>query len=77
MSNKKFNLKIVTLASWVLLFFAWIFFYAVTQTPTPVFWGVLTFTSIITIITLIVDRKQIVSFLRCDLFIKLFLEYYR
>ena len=52
MSNKKFNLKIATLASWVLLFFAWIFFYAVTQTPTPVFWAVLALTSIITIITL-------------------------
>ena len=25
MSNKKFNLKILMLASWVLLFFAWIF----------------------------------------------------
>ena len=29
MSNKKFNLKILMLASWVLLFFAWIFFYTV------------------------------------------------
>lgn len=64
MSNKKFNLKIATIASWVLLFFAWIFFYAVTQTPTPIFWAVLALTSIITIITLIVDRKNIVSFLK-------------
>ena len=44
MSNKKFNLKIAAIASWVLLFFAWIFFYAVTQRPTAVFWVVLAVT---------------------------------
>ena len=64
MSNKKFNLKIATIASWVLLFFAWIFFYAVTQTPTTVFWVVLAISSIITLITLIVDRKHIISLLK-------------
>uniref|UniRef100_UPI002610859B polysaccharide biosynthesis C-terminal domain-containing protein n=1 Tax=uncultured Brachyspira sp. TaxID=221953 RepID=UPI002610859B len=64
MSNKKFNLKIATVASWLLLFFAWIFFYAVTQRPTAVFWVVLVISSIMTIITLIVDRKNIVSFFK-------------
>ncbi len=61
MSNKKFNLKIAAIASWVLLFFAWIFFYAVTQTPTLIFWIVLAVSSVITIITVIVDRKNIIS----------------
>ena len=64
MSNKKFNLKIATIASWVLLFFAWIFFYAVTQTPTPVFWVVLAISSVLTIATLVIDRKNIISLLK-------------
>ena len=64
MSNKKFNLKIAMIASWVLLFFAWIFFYAVTQTPTPVFWVVLVISAILTITTLVIDRKNIVSLLK-------------
>ena len=64
MSNKKFNLKIATIASWVLLFFAWIFFYAVTQRPTITFWVVLAITTILTTITIIVEKKSIISLLK-------------
>lgn len=64
MSNKKFNLKIATIASWVLLFFAWIFFYAVTQRPTAVFWVVLAITLILTTITVIIEKNNIVSLLK-------------
>ncbi|WP_157150420.1 GldG family protein [Brachyspira sp. SAP_772] len=64
MSNKKFNLKIATIASWVLLFFAWIFFYAVTQRPTAVFWIVLAITLILTTITVIIEKNNIVSLLK-------------
>ena len=64
MSNKKFNLRIATIASLVLLFFAWIFFYAVTQRPTTIFWIVLLISSIMTIINIIVDRKNIVALLK-------------
>lgn len=64
MSNKKFNLKIATIASWVLLFFAWIFFYAVTQRPTAVFWGVLAVTLILTAITVIIEKNNIISLLK-------------
>ena len=64
MSNKKFNLKIATIASWVLLFFAWIFFYAVTQRPTAVFWIVLAITLIITTITVIIEKNNIISLLK-------------
>ncbi len=56
MSNKKFNLKIAAIASWVLLFFAWIFFYAVTQRPTAVFWIVLAVTLILTAITVLIEK---------------------
>ena len=64
MSNKKFNLKIATIASWVLLFFAWIFFYAVTQRPTAVFWVVLAITLILTTITVIIEKNNIISLLK-------------
>ena len=64
MSNKKFNLKIATIASWVLLFFAWIFFYAVTQRPTAVFWVVLAVTLILTAITVIIEKNNIISLLK-------------
>lgn len=64
MSNKKFNLKIATIASWVLLFFAWIFFYAVTQIPTAVFWVVLAVTLILTAITVIIEKNNIISLLK-------------
>ncbi|WP_288624802.1 hypothetical protein [uncultured Brachyspira sp.] len=64
MSNKKFNLKILMLASWVLLFFAWIFFYAVTQRPTITFLIVLSISAIITIITVILERKSIITLFR-------------
>ena len=64
MSNKKFNLKILMLASWVLLFFAWIFFYAVTQRPTITFLIVLLISAIITIITVILERKSIITLFR-------------
>ena len=64
MSNKKFNLKIATIASWVLLFFAWIFFYAVTQRPTAVFWIVLAITLILTTITVIIEKNNIISLLK-------------
>lgn len=64
MSNKKFNLKIATIASWVLLFFAWIFFYAVTQRPTAVFWVVLAVTLILTAITVIIEKNNIISILK-------------
>ena len=64
MSNKKFNLKIATIASWVLLFFSWIFFYAVTQRPTAVFWVVLAVTLILTAITVIIEKNNIISLLK-------------
>lgn len=64
MSNKKFNLKIATIASWLLLFFAWIFFYAVTQRPTAVFWVVLAVTLILTAITVIIEKNNIISLLK-------------
>lgn len=64
MSNKKFNLKIATIASWVLLFFAWIFFYAVTQRSTAVFWVVLAVTLILTAITVIIEKNNIISLLK-------------
>ena len=64
MSNKKFNLKIAAIASWVLLFFAWIFFYAVTQRPTAVFWIVLAITLILTTITVIIEKNNIISLLK-------------
>ncbi|MEI0531015.1 GldG family protein [Brachyspira pilosicoli] len=64
MSNKKFNLKIATIASWVLLFFAWIFFYAVTQRPTAVFWVVLAITLILTTITVVIEKNNIISLLK-------------
>lgn len=64
MSNKKFNLKIATIASCVLLFFAWIFFYAVTQRPTAVFWVVLAVTLILTAITVIIEKNNIISLLK-------------
>ena len=64
MSNKKFNLKIAAIASWVLLFFAWIFFYAVTQRPTAVFWVVLAVTLILTAITVIIEKNNIISLLK-------------
>lgn len=64
MSNKKFNLKIAAIASWVLLFFAWIFFYAVTQRPTAVFWIVLAVTLILTTITVIIEKNNIISLLK-------------
>ncbi|MBW5378364.1 ABC transporter [Brachyspira pilosicoli] len=64
MSNKKFNLKIATISSWVLLFFAWIFFYAVTQRPTAVFWVVLAVTLILTAITVIIEKNNIISLLK-------------
>ncbi|MEI0581291.1 GldG family protein [Brachyspira pilosicoli] len=64
MSNKKFNLKIAAIASWVLLFFAWIFFYAVTQRPTAVFWVVLAVTLILTTITVIIEKNNIISLLK-------------
>ncbi|MBW5397898.1 GldG family protein [Brachyspira pilosicoli] len=64
MSNKKFNLKIATIASWVLLFFAWIFFYAVTQRPTAIFWVVLAVTLILTAITVIIEKNNIISLLK-------------
>ncbi|MBS4763659.1 MAG: Gldg family protein [Brachyspira sp.] len=52
------------LASWVLLFFAWIFFYAVTQRPTITFLIVLSISAIITIITVILERKSIITLFR-------------
>ncbi|AFR70756.1 ABC transporter-like protein [Brachyspira pilosicoli B2904] len=64
MSNKKFNLKIATIASWVLLFFSWIFFYAVTQRPTAAFWVVLAVTLILTAITVIIEKNNIISLLK-------------
>ena len=64
MSNKKFNLKILMLASWVLLFFAWIFFYAVTKRPTITFLIVLSISAITTIITIILERKSIITLFR-------------
>lgn len=64
MSNKKFNLKIATIASWVLLFFSWIFFYAVTQRPTALFWVVLAVTLILTAITVIIEKNNIISLLK-------------
>lgn len=64
MSNKKFNLKIATIASWVLLFFSWIFFYAVTQRPTAIFWVVLAVTLILTAITVIIEKNNIISLLK-------------
>ena len=64
MSNKKFNLKILMLASWVLLFFVWIFFYAVTQRPTITFLIVLSISAITTIITVILERKSIITLFR-------------
>ena len=64
MSNKQFNLKIATIASWVLLFFSWIFFYAVTQRPTAVFWVVLAVTLILTAITVIIEKNNIISLLK-------------
>ena len=51
-------------ASWVLLFFAWIFFYAVTQRPTITFLIVLSISAIITIITVILERKSIITLFR-------------
>ena len=64
MSNKKFDLKIIMIASWLLLFFAWIFFYAVTQRPTAIFWIVMSISLIITVSTIIYDRKNIVSLIK-------------
>lgn len=72
MSNKKFNLKIATIASWVLLFFAWIFFYAVTQRPTAVFWVVLAVTLILTAITVIIEKNNIISLLKTRFVYKAF-----
>ncbi len=51
-------------ASWVLLFFAWIFFYTVTQRPTITFLIVLSISAIITIITVILERKSIITLFR-------------
>lgn len=73
MSNKKFNFKILMLASWILLFFAWIFFYAVTQRPTVAFWIVLAISIIITILAIIFDRKNIISLLKMRFVHKAFL----
>lgn len=69
MSNKKklsykSPLRITTVVSWILLFFAWIFFYAVTQRPTVVFWIVLAITLSVTITLIILDKENIVSFFK-------------
>lgn len=69
MSNKKdlsykTYIRLAAAISWLLLFFAWIFFYAVTQRPTIVFWAVLIITIGITIALIVVDKENIIYLLK-------------
>ncbi len=62
--NNRFLLPLLMIITTVVLFFAWVFFYIVPQRPTVPFWVSLGAFSLMAIIFVIFDRKNIVNLLK-------------
>lgn len=68
--NNRIYLYITAIISIILLFFAWLFFYAVPGRPTPLFWVMLAITVVSITLLIIFDKKNIVNFFKLRSFHK-------